>query len=1027
MKKVILSLLIAGVVSTGVAQAPAFPDIPAGHWASDAVTRLTDLGIIIGFPDNTFRGNESFTRYQAALVISRLLDVIAADMNAAMALTQADIEALRNALQELAADVAAQGAQIEGISSDVLSNTQRIEALEAAIDAAMGMSPDAVMALQNQLDQLLDAVASAQATADEAAALAAGNLALIEALSARVDQNSAEIDALNELVGLLNDDVLALTDSVSGFDGAIQRNANDIANIREFVILLRRNQVALDGRVTALEESDAEQDAAISALEARLTAVEEELITVSGEIFLEYTMGRFADAQMRSFDVDRVYGFGEDNSRVMTDNSLYGEGQGSTFSSDSDDLNEDDDEGDDGEEPEDREDFDGYAEGELGVELDLNLGFGIASGDPNQLNTFDVVLNLEVDGDLLDGGDEGGDNLDGGDDAQLAIDSVTTTFTPIGGDPLTFSFGEFGDAADNSPDVEFTPYVFELFYDDSFTDGGIFEDASSDGIVATAGSPDFLSFLNPTLTFAHGEIDVGYSDDFGDSDQDEDFRSSVRGDEGPVDPILGVAEQLGRVGAGTSTSFEDTYYTAIRGTMSPIDGFSGGVSFAQLYRNAGENAEINDDNVTTTVLGVDAQARIAFIDLETEFAFSSTDTGGLLTEAEEDEFESTVFYVVADIDGEGLPFLNSLTVNYRDIPGENIFGVNAWQGLEFDDDDYPFGTDQAGFKAAADLSIFILDVDGYFDYYEAGDDSAQFKNDGTPVEVTAFGVGAEANIFLGFSAYGFFEQVSIEGDAVDANDGGRTEGSPNDAGFVDFDDIYERDDVYETRVGGGLRHDGSADNALIDNLDLEAEFALVNAGLDTTNITVELDYSLDVSFINITPYFELDYTFGNPDSDAFDSELEFLVGTGIETEPLDIPLSPSLVGVVNYRSFEASDHNTDPANEDYTADEFQISAGVNFNRFFFDNSELTIRGGFYTSTNFENETNLTGEGDNATDISDGDANNGFEQETYGYEIIWNYYDLEIAWGAYENYRTLNDVSVEENSVQAFRVAYTVTF
>jgi len=131
--------------------------------------------------------------------------------------------------------------------------------------------------------------------------------------------------------------------------------------------------------------------------------------------------------------------------------------------------------------------------------------------------------------------------------------------------------------------------------------------------------------------------------------------------------------------------------------------------------------------------------------------------------------------------------------------------------------------------------------------------------------------------------------------------------------------------------------------------------------------------------------------------------------------------------VVNYRSADYADHNTDSAANDYTADEFQVSAGINFNRFFADNSSLTLRGGYYTSTNFESEENLTGSGDNATDISDGDANNGFEQETYGYEVIWNYYDLEIAWGAYENYRTQNDATVEENSVQAFRVAYTVTF
>lgn len=1013
MKKFVLSILIAGTLSTGVAQTPAFPDIPAGHWASEAVTRLTDLGIIIGFPDNTYRGNESFTRYQAALVISRLLDVIAADIDAVLAMTQADIEALRNALQELAADVAAQGAQIEGLSADVMSNEERIAALEAALEGAMmgGADPAVIADLQNQIDQLLDAVAMAQATADEAAALAAGNADMIAMLEAQVAQNSTEIDALNELVALLNDDVLALTDTVAGFDGAIAQNSNDIANIREFVILLRRNQVALDGRVSALEESDAEQDSAIAALDARLTAVEEELITVSGEVYLEYTMGRFADGQMRRFDVDRVYGFGEDNSRVMLDPSVYGEGQGSTFSSDSDDLNEDDDEGDDGEEPEDREDFDGYAEGELGADLVLNLGFGVGAGDPNELNTFDVVLNLKIDDSLVDGGDGG---IDGADDAQISVDSVITTFTPIGAEPLTFSFGEYGDDADDSPEVEFTPYVFELFYDDTFSDGAVFEDVSSDGIVATAGSPEMLSFLSPTLMFAHGELDRGYSDDFGDGG-------------GPADPVLAVAERLGRVGAGTSTAFEDTYYTAVRGTMSPIDGFSGGVSFAQLYRGAGENAEINEDNVTTTVLGVDAQARVAFIDLEAEYAVSSTDTNGLLTEDEEDEFNNAVFYVMAEIDGSDLPFVNSLSVNYRDIPGENIFGENGWQGLEFDDDDYPFGTDQAGFKVAGDLSVFILDVAAYFDLYESGDDSAQFKSDGEPVEVQAFGVNAEAELFLGFSAYGFFNSASIEGDVVDATDGGRTEGSPTDTGFIDFDDIYERDDVYATEAGGGLRHDGSSEDALISDLNLSAQFSVVNAGLDTTRIDVDADYALGVSFITLTPYFELNYEIGNPDSDAFDSELEYLVGTGFETDALGVPLSPSLVGVVNYRSADYSDHNTDSAANDYTADEFQVSAGINFNRFFFDNSSLTVRGGYYTSTNFESEENLTGTGDNATDISDGDANNGFEQETYGYEIIWNYYDLEIAWGAYENYRTQDGTAVEENSAQAFRVAYTVTF
>lgn len=74
MKKLLLATLALLIVSGAAAQS--FPDVPEGSYAEEAVARLADLGIIIGFPDGTFRGNEPFNRYQAALVVSRLLDLI---------------------------------------------------------------------------------------------------------------------------------------------------------------------------------------------------------------------------------------------------------------------------------------------------------------------------------------------------------------------------------------------------------------------------------------------------------------------------------------------------------------------------------------------------------------------------------------------------------------------------------------------------------------------------------------------------------------------------------------------------------------------------------------------------------------------------------------------------------------------------------------------------------------------------------------------------------------------------------------
>jgi len=50
--------------------------VPFDHWAYDAVQKLVDQGIIIGYPDGTFRGNRAMTRYEFAMAISRLLDVI---------------------------------------------------------------------------------------------------------------------------------------------------------------------------------------------------------------------------------------------------------------------------------------------------------------------------------------------------------------------------------------------------------------------------------------------------------------------------------------------------------------------------------------------------------------------------------------------------------------------------------------------------------------------------------------------------------------------------------------------------------------------------------------------------------------------------------------------------------------------------------------------------------------------------------------------------------------------------------------
>jgi hypothetical protein len=51
----------------------AFEDVPMDHWAYQAVETLTQAGLIEGYPDGEFKGNQPMTRYEFAMIIARAL------------------------------------------------------------------------------------------------------------------------------------------------------------------------------------------------------------------------------------------------------------------------------------------------------------------------------------------------------------------------------------------------------------------------------------------------------------------------------------------------------------------------------------------------------------------------------------------------------------------------------------------------------------------------------------------------------------------------------------------------------------------------------------------------------------------------------------------------------------------------------------------------------------------------------------------------------------------------------------------
>ena len=74
MKK-ILAMAAAAALAAGTSAwaANPFSDVSASDWAYQAVSDLSDQGIVEGYPDGTFKGQTSITRYEMAQIVARLM------------------------------------------------------------------------------------------------------------------------------------------------------------------------------------------------------------------------------------------------------------------------------------------------------------------------------------------------------------------------------------------------------------------------------------------------------------------------------------------------------------------------------------------------------------------------------------------------------------------------------------------------------------------------------------------------------------------------------------------------------------------------------------------------------------------------------------------------------------------------------------------------------------------------------------------------------------------------------------------
>ena len=69
----ITAALVVGAASTTFAAANPFSYVPADSWAYDTVTTLATDGVIDGYPDGTYQGQNTMTRYEMAQIVARAM------------------------------------------------------------------------------------------------------------------------------------------------------------------------------------------------------------------------------------------------------------------------------------------------------------------------------------------------------------------------------------------------------------------------------------------------------------------------------------------------------------------------------------------------------------------------------------------------------------------------------------------------------------------------------------------------------------------------------------------------------------------------------------------------------------------------------------------------------------------------------------------------------------------------------------------------------------------------------------------
>ena len=288
MKKLSILLALALVFTLSFsAVAGTFPDVDPDHWAYDAIQELAATGVIEGYPDGEYKGDQAFTRYEFAVAFERawvriqednddLYDILMDLQNdvdrlkAGLTVEQAEaVESIVNAmLDEVETVDEEEIAQlVERMTSDLQEQVDRMEVELDIVSRMSQMRYDTLTATIEDIEATLDELPEdPEVTEDDLAELQTD----IRILETQLENVQGHVGSNMARLGGLLDDV----DELQAQMEALQEIQTDVDNL---VNRLNRLEVDVEtaGRLQQMRYHALND--AIEDLGAEITAIEEEL------------------------------------------------------------------------------------------------------------------------------------------------------------------------------------------------------------------------------------------------------------------------------------------------------------------------------------------------------------------------------------------------------------------------------------------------------------------------------------------------------------------------------------------------------------------------------------------------------------------------------------------------------------------------------------------------------------------------------------------------------------------------------